>query len=324
MKRFGSFRLALLLGLFFCAMSSIAMAQSVAELESALKNCQDSWRSMGNRYQQECGQIDQVIRHANEVKTWLEKNSEPSFSLRRIHTKCADILQQCYELDNRAKAVYDACLASGRSGDECLRTQEYSQLKASWNECDQHRYIPCWRDYLKEYDPWQASIQKQRNAYNSDAEKTRACQQLAGQYRSVVESCLAIEKNLNTARGGGRSGQQQASGANCVAIDGPRTDGRTVTFTAILDQNTQANLLNVQGSYGFSWLLDGSPQGTTNSALTIQVPGGGTHQVKVQFWIRRDRGAGPQPGTPPVMCETSKPFYINPPQDQTPRGRIGT
>jgi hypothetical protein len=322
MKRFRSFRSVLLIGLFVCGMSSTATAESVAELESALKNCKDSGLKMYNRYKQECGQIDQVVRHANEVKAWLDKNSEPPVSLRLAHTKCQDIYQQCEELQRRATEVHETCRARGRSLEECNTTQEYRQSQAQVDECWYKRYLSCRNDYNKKSGEWEASIQKQRDAYNSDMQKIRACQQLEGQYRSLVEGCLEIEKNLNTARGTARSSQQQASGTNCVSIDGPRTDGHTVTFTAILDQNTQANLLNMQGSYGFTWLLDGSPQGSTSSALTIQVPGGGTHQVKVQFWVRRDRGAGPQPGTPPVMCETSKPFQINQPQDQTPQGRV--
>jgi hypothetical protein len=207
MSIFRSFRSVLLITLFVCGMSSSVIAESVAELESALTNCQDSWRKMYTRYQQECGQIDQVVRHANEVKAWLDRNSEPPLSLRRTHTKCADISQQCQELQRRANQVLETCMARGRSWEECLGTEEYRQLARPEREC-WSRYTPCRVEYDWEYGVWQASIQEQRGAYNSDVEKTRTCRQLEGQYRSVVASCLEIEKNLKTARGS----QQQASG----------------------------------------------------------------------------------------------------------------
>ena len=275
---------------------------------------------MHARYQQECGQIGEVARHANETKARLDMAEMP-LSLRSKHSKCMDLNNECNAAYTRWYANYMACLKAGGTESSCSTTASYSQLgsesKACWD-----RYDACRQGYDKEYEEWTASIKKQREAYDTDMQKIRACQQLEGQYRSIVESCLTIEKNLN-ARGNVPGRPQQSSTTNCVSIGGPRADGQNVTFTAVLDQNTRANLLNVQGAYGFTWLVDGRPQEGTNSILTMRAPGGGNHQIKVQFWVQR-QSTMYQQGPAPVMCEASKPFYINQPQEQTPRGRIGT
>jgi len=310
-----------LLVLFVFGLWSSVIAESVAELESALRNCQNSWRTMHARYQQECGQIGEVARHANEIKARLDRADMP-LSLRSKHAKCTDLYNECHEIRMRWEANYDACVAAGGNKDYCGNTQSYMQFRSQNLTC-WDRYDACRKGYDKENDEWQASVTKQRELYDADMQKIRACQQLEGQYRSVVESCLTIEKNLNVARGNVPGRPQQASGTNCVSIDGPRADGQNVTFTAVLDQNTRANLLNVQGAYGFTWLVDGRPQESTNSVLTIRAPGGGNHQIKVQFWVRRQSTMSQQ-GPAPITCEASKPFYINQPQEQTPRGRIGT
>lgn len=100
MNIFHSFRSVLLISLFLCGMSSTVMAESVADLESALKNCQDSWRRMADRYQQQCGQISEVTRHANETKARLD-TAEMPLSLRRKHAQCMDIDVECIRLVNR-------------------------------------------------------------------------------------------------------------------------------------------------------------------------------------------------------------------------------
>jgi hypothetical protein len=318
MSLFPTFRAVILISLFFCGMASMAMAQSVAELESAVRSCQDSWRSMGNRYQQQCGQISEVTRHANETKARLDKAEIP-LSVRSKHAKCQDLYNECHEVHTRWFANYDACRAAGGTVEACANTQAHLQLGSQNNNC-WNRYDSCRDSYDKENDEWQASVRKQRDAYNADLQKIQACRQLEGQYRSIVESCTKLEMDLNTAR----AGRQQASVRNCVTIDGPRTDGHNVTFTAVVDQNTQANLLNMQGASGFSWLVDGKAQQSTSSTLTMQAPAGGTHQIRVQFWTMRTGSALPQPGMQQVLCDSSKPFHVNQTQDRIPQGRIGT
>jgi hypothetical protein len=133
---------------------------------------------------------------------------------------------------------------------------------------------------------------------------------------------VSIEKNLNSARGTGPGGQQSTA-THCVSIDGPRIDGQNVTFIAALDQNTRANLLNLQGASGYTWFVDGRQQEGTNSSLTIRSPGAGNHQIRVQFWVQR-QSTMYQKGPAPVMCDATKPFYISAPQEQRPGGRIGT
>ena len=276
MKRSGfrSSRLVFLLALFVFGLWSSVIAESVAELESALRSCQNSWRTMHARYQQECGQIGEVARHANETKARLDRAEMP-LSLRSKHSKCMDLNNECNAAYTRWYANYMACLKAGEPNFVLHHRQLQPariRKKACWD-----RYDACRQGYDKEYEEWTASIKKQREAYDTDMQKIRACQQLEGQYRSIVESCLTIEKNLN-ARGNVPGRPQQSSTTNCVSIDGPRADGQNVTFTAVLDQNTRANLLNVQGAYGFTWLVDGRPQEGTNSILTMRAPGGGNHQ----------------------------------------------
>jgi hypothetical protein len=216
MNMFGYHCIALLIGLSVLAPAP-ATAQSVAELETALKKCQDSWRKMDTQYKAWCSNIEEVKRRAHETKALLDKNELP-LPLRIKNTRCRELWNECDELYHRWSV-------------NVTQTHLAAQISACWA-----RYSATCDSFEKEKKDWQESVQRQKQSYDADMETIRECRQLEGQFRSIVESCLAIEKELRAAKAPPPPPIQPAS---CISIEGPRTEGKNVVFTAIPDQNTQ-------------------------------------------------------------------------------------
>jgi hypothetical protein len=194
---------------------------------------------------------------------------------------------------DRWRAAHKACQNYGQSVLFC------DQTLLAQAEDSNRRYEECHARYLQEYDAW---LKPQKAAYDADIKKIEECQKLGGQYGSIVDSCLEIEKNLIAARAAAPpptppslptppspsppppgavkappppSLLQKFAAVN-MSIEGPNPVVRTrqSLFKAVPDAQMAVLMSGLRGALMYKWSINGKEMGRGTENFFYTVPAG--------------------------------------------------
>ncbi len=281
-------------------------AETIAELEKKSEECRRAiaWADLMYR-SYSC----EAILKPDWIRYYVEQRTSTA---RRV----TSLEGQLESLDRLIPSLEVQCNNDLRSGGPSSASCATLQAR----ETDRNRVLV---EYKKATDK-----QKDDDAnYLMARKNVEDCAALRKQIAQGEINCRGIDQQLATARANlqqqqqqQRQQQQQQQQQTTLQLRGPATayEGQNITFTAELPQNISANLLNVQYTGGYSWLMDGRPLPGTNSSVTFVAPAKGVHSISAQFWIRR----GQSPSTQ-VLSQGGVPFTVQATTQSARTIRIG-
>ncbi len=278
----------------------LAYAETVEDLEAERRTCLAEWGRLYALYErahdpQNIFRLQSECDNARQLKSAAFERLRPS---RELDDKIRAKEQECEHLRRKVQNAQDQLIGHDITNPQnppALTTayayahSDHMSCQMSLGMLNQER-----QRQAAERQLFEASYKQ----YEAEEERCRSGLQyiqlgLPNQLRYIVEKCTDLDRRLATARANLQQQQQQQT---MLQMRGPATayEGQSITFSAELPPNISANLLNVQWTGGYIWLLDGRELPGTNSSVIFTAPAQGKHSISAQFWIRRGQSPSTQ------------------------------